>query len=128
MSMAGPQVGERISEYVLDQQIGSGSFGQVWKAHHHIWKTDTVAIKIPTDSQFVQNLQKEGIAIHGLRHPNIVRAIGLDPFADVPYLVMEFVDGISLADLIAKYPKGLPINAAQEILIGMLRALEHAHG
>jgi serine/threonine protein kinase len=125
--MAGPQIGDRISEYVLDQQVGAGSFGQVWKAHHHIWKTDIVAIKIPTDTQFVQNLQKEGIAIHGLRHPNIVRAIGLDPYAETPYLVMEYVDGISLAEVISKHPRGLPIGAVQQILAGVLRALEHAH-
>lgn len=125
--MTGPKAGERISEYVLVEQIGVGSFGQVWKAHHHIWKSDTVAVKVPTDSQYVRNLQKEGIAIHGLRHPNIVRAIGLDPFADVPYLVMEYVDGLSLAGLIEKHPRGLPPSSVQQITVGILRALEHAH-
>jgi serine/threonine-protein kinase len=126
--MIGPQVGERISEYVLDELIGSGGFGQVWKAHHHIWKTDLVAIKIPTDSRFVRNLQKEGLTVHGLRHPNIVRAIGLDPYADIPYLVMEYIDGPSLDKLIAKFPEGLPVRTVQRILCGVLQALDYAHG
>lgn len=125
--MTGPQVGDRISEYVLEDQIGAGSFGQVWKAHHHIWKDDIVAIKIPTDSQFVRNLQKEGLTIHGLDHPNIVRALGLDPYADIPYLVMEFVDGWSLRQLIDAHPSGLPIRTAQNVTCGILRALDHAH-
>lgn len=125
--MAGPQPGDRISEYVLDDQIGAGSFGQVWKAHHHIWKEEIVAIKTPTDSQYVRNLQKEGSAIHGLGQENIVRAIGLDPYAEVPYFVLEYVNGCSLRELIDAHPDGMPIRAAQRITCGILRALDHAH-
>jgi serine/threonine-protein kinase len=126
--MIGPQVGDRVSEYILDEKIGAGSFGQVWKAHHHVWKSEQVAIKIPTDSQFVRNLQREGTTIHDLCHPNIVRAIGLDPWADVPYLVMEYVPGCSLAMLIAGAPRGLPVLTVQQIIRGVLLALDHAHG
>ena len=125
--MSGPQAGDRISEYLLDEPAGTGSFGQVWRAHHHIWQDKIVAIKIPTDTQYVRNLQKEGITIHGLQHPNIVRAMGLDPYGEVPYLVMEYVDGCSLRDLIDAHPQGLPIRAAQNIVCGILSALDHAH-
>lgn len=125
--MEGPKTGDRISEYILLEQLGAGSFGQVWKARHHIWQSEFVAIKVPTDSQFVRNLQKEGCTIHGLRHPNIVRAIGLDPYGPTPYLIMEFVDGPSLAEWIARFPKGLPMQPAQRILTGILQALDHAH-
>jgi serine/threonine-protein kinase len=125
--MAGPQVGDRISEFVLVERVGAGSFGEVWKARHHVWKNDLAAIKIPTDSRFVRNLQKEGLTIHELHHPNIVRAIGLDPYADIPYLVMEFIDGLSLDKLIAKFPDGLPIRSAQAVFRGLLAALDHAH-
>lgn len=125
--MIEPQKGDRVSEYLLDECVGAGSFGQVWKAHHHVWTEQVVAVKIPTDAQYVRNLQREGSVIHGLKHPNIVRAIGLDPYADVPYLVMEFVDGPSLRSLIDANPQGMAIRAAQEITRGILRALEHAH-
>lgn len=125
--MSGPKAGNRISEYVLIEVVGAGSFGQVWKAHHHIWKDQLVAIKIPTDGQYVRNLQKEGTAIHGLRHTNIVRAIGLDPYADIPYFVMEFVEGSSLRELIDAHKGGLPIRTAQNITVGILQALEIAH-
>src|SRR5436190_2735644 len=108
------KIGQRISEYVLDEPLGSGTFGQVWCAHHHVWIDHRVAIKIPTDSQYVRALQKEGKAIHGLVHPNIVRAIGFDPYADPPYLVMEYVPGKSLRQVIND--KRLAVTDAIEIL------------
>lgn len=95
-----PTANQRISEYVLEQKIGGGTFGEVWRAHHHVWTDQMVAIKIPTDPQYVRNLQREGVAIHGLVHPNIVRAMGFDPYADPPYLTMEFIPGINLRVLI----------------------------
>lgn len=126
--MIQPKPGDRLSEYLLEEQLGAGSFGQVWKAHHHIWKDTFVAVKIPTDSQYVRNLQREGLTVHGLRHPNIVRALGLDPYADVPYLIMEYVDGLSLRHVIEQHSSGLSVLAAQRITCGILHALEHAHG
>jgi len=83
-----PSPNQRISEYVLLEKIGGGTFGEVWKAQHHVWHDQLVAIKIPTDPQYVRNLQHEGAAIHGLHHTNIVRAIGFDPYADPAYLIV----------------------------------------
>ncbi|MEE8170146.1 MAG: protein kinase [Phycisphaerae bacterium] len=125
--MKAPKAGDRVSEYVLVECVGSGSFGQVWKAHHHIWTEQWVAVKVPTDSQYVRNIQKEGATVHGLKHPNIVRAIGLDPYADPPYFIMEYVDGASLRQLIDANPKGMPVDAATEVFRGLLAALDHAH-
>ncbi|MCH7527435.1 MAG: protein kinase, partial [Planctomycetes bacterium] len=106
--MSAPRLGDRINNYLLDELIGSGSFGQVWRAHHHVFD-ELVAIKIPTDPDYVQNLRREGVAIHGMRHPNIVRAIDLDPYADPPYLIMEYVRGDSLRQILHAHPKGLPV-------------------
>src|SRR5579862_4821785 len=96
-----PSANQRVSEYVLEAKVGGGTFGEVWRAHHHVWIDQLVAIKIPTDPQYLRNLQREGAAIHGLVHPNIVRAIGFDPYAETPYLVMEYVPGTSLRPLIS---------------------------
>lgn len=121
-----PQAGQRISEYILDSQIGAGTFGQVWKAHHHVWHEQLVAIKIPTDPQYVRNLQHEGLAIHGMVHPNIVRAIGFDPYGDPPYLTMEYIPGTSLRPLIKE--KRLSIDHAIAIMRQVLAGIEYAHG
>jgi len=118
--------GDRISNYLLEARLGAGSFGEVWRARHHVFG-DTVAIKVPTDPQYVRNLQREGVAVHGLHHPNIVRAIDLDPYADPPYFVMEFVDGPSLRSVIDKHGSTFPIGAAVTILRGILQALIASH-
>ncbi len=125
--MTGPKIGDRVSEYVLVAPLGAGSFGQVFKAVHHIWKDRAVAVKIPTNPQYVANLRHEGVAVHGLEHANIVRALGLDPFADPPYLIMEYVDGCSLREVVKRHPTGLPIAAIRGVMVGLLTGLEHAH-
>ena len=125
--MAALREGDRIQNYLLEARVGAGSFGEVWRARHHVFN-ESVAIKIPTDPQFVRNLQREGVTIHGLRHPNIVRAIDLDPYGDPPYLIMEYVDSPSLAAVIAHWKARLPISAAAAILRGVLQALSAAHG
>ncbi|MGB2985384.1 MAG: serine/threonine-protein kinase [Phycisphaerae bacterium] len=117
---------DRISNYLLEVRLGAGSFGEVWRARHHVFG-DMVAIKIPTDPQYVRNLQREGVAVHGLHHPNIVRAIDLDPYADPPYFVMEYVDGPSLRAVIDERGSAFPIDAAVTILRGILQALTAAH-
>ncbi len=124
--MAVLREGDRIHNYLLEARVGRGSFGDVWRAKHHVFG-EVVAIKIPTDPQYVRNLQREGVAIHGLRHPNIVRAVDLDPYADPPYLIMEFVEGPSLREMIDSLGPGFPIPAAVVVLRGILRALSAAH-
>jgi len=124
--MAGLREGDRINNYILERPLGTGSFGEVWRARHHMFG-DAVAIKIPTDADYVRNLQREGVAIHGLRHPNIVRAIDLDPYADPPYLVMECVDGPSVRAAIDKFGRTFPVPAAIAIMRGLLHALTAAH-
>jgi serine/threonine-protein kinase len=116
---------QRISEYLLQEQIGAGAFGQVWRACHHVWTEQQVAIKLPTDPQYIRNLQREGTAVHGLVHPNIVRALGFDPYANPPYLVMEYVPGSSLRPLIQK--RALSVPQAVNILRQVLQGLAHAH-
>ena len=120
-----PQANQRVGEYVLDQPIGRGSFGEVWRARHHVWADQLVAIKIPTDPGYVRHLQREGAAIHGLLHPNIVRAIGFDPYADPAYLTMEYVPGTSLRPLIKD--RALTIDQSIAVMRQVLAGLDYAH-
>src|SRR6476661_7399195 len=120
-----PSANQRISEYVLDERVGAGTFGEVWRAHHHVWVDRLVAVKIPTDPQYLRNLQREGVAVHGLQHANIVRAIGFDPYADPAYLAMEYVPGTSLRQLIQN--KSLKLDDAVAVMRQILAGLGHAH-
>src|SRR5215218_8746174 len=120
-----PASNQRVGEYVLQDRISAGTFGEVWRAHHHVWTDRVVAVKIPTDPQYLRNLQREGVAIHGLTHSNIVRAIGFDPYADPPYLTMEYVPGVSFRALISE--KSLRIPDAVAIMKQVLAGLAYAH-
>ena len=121
--MASPQ--QRVGEYVLHDRIAAGTFGEVWRAHHHVWHDQVVAVKIPTDPQYLRNLQREGVAVHALTHPNVVRAIGFDPYADPPYLAMEYVPGTSLRPLVQN--RSLSIGDAVAVMRQVLAGLGHAH-
>src|SRR3954470_2799824 len=121
-----PSPNQRVGEYVLQDRIAAGTFGEVWRAHHPVWHDRSVAVKIPTDPQYLRNLQREGVAIHGLTHPNIVRALGFDPYADPPYLTMEYVPGSSLRPLVQA--RTLSINDAVAVMRQVLAGLTYAHG
>jgi len=121
-----PKAGDRINNYILDAQVGAGSFGQVWRAKHHVL-SEVVAIKILTDPQYVRNFRQEGVVVHGLRHPNIVRALDIDPYAEVPYMIMEYVDGPALHAVIDQHPHGMDIDLAVRVLRGVLSGLQAAH-
>ncbi|MFT3787129.1 MAG: serine/threonine-protein kinase [Tepidisphaeraceae bacterium] len=117
--------GQRVGEYVLDQLIGKGGFGQVWRARHHVWVDKLVAVKIPTDPSYLRDLQREGAFAPELEHINIVKALGFDPYAQIPYLAMEYVPGTSLRPLIEQ--KKLNVDQSIAIMQQLLAALKHAH-
>lgn len=118
--------GDRINNYLLQERVGAGSFAEVWRAKHHVFD-ETVAVKLLTDPQYVRHFRQEGVVVHGLQHPNIVRAFDIDPYADPPYLIMEFVNGPSLRQVVDAHPGGLPVPAAVEVMRGILAALTCAH-
>lgn len=119
--------GLRVSEYLLEERLGAGAFGEVWRARHHIWPDERVAVKLPIEPDYVRYLQREGLVVHGLRHPNIVGVRGFDPYAEIPYLVLELVRGPSLRDAIAERGAGMPVEVVVSVLRGVLGGLIFAH-
>ncbi len=122
------RTGMRVSEYVLEERVGTGTFGEVWCARHHVWENEHVAVKLPTEPEYVRYLQREGVVVHGLRHANIIRVMGMDPYAEVPYLVMELVKGPSLRQVLHENPMGIPVDLTVVALRGILNAMVVAHG
>ncbi len=118
--------GDRVSEYVLLEKVGEGGFGEVWKARHHEFAQDLVAVKLPTDPAFAAQLRLEGRLQHDLANPHIVRTIGLDPVADPPYFVMEWVEGESLRDALRRRGR-LAFPQALEVAAQVAEGLAHAH-
>lgn len=124
--MCRPKPGDQIGNYVLEERIGAGTFGEVWRARHR-FSGETAAVKIPIDDDCIQALRREGLLVHGLCHPNIVRVVDARPYAERPYLAMEYVAGRSLRQWVADHPDGLPVGTAVTILEAVLTALDAAH-
>jgi len=120
------QKGDKISEYILVEPIGRGGFGQVWKAKHEILPDKFVAIKIPTDEHFIEQLRSEGILQHTLHHPNIVTTLGLSITSTPPYFIMDLIEGESLRDRLKTAGK-LPVGEAVRIITQVTKALAYAH-
>jgi hypothetical protein len=121
--------GTRLGPYEVTAQIGAGGMGEVWCA------TDTnlgrqVAIKILPDA-FAQDpdrlarFEREAKTLASLNHPNIAIIHGLEKTDGIRALVMELVEGPTLADRIAQGP--IPIDEALPIAKQIAEALEAAH-
>ena len=122
-------VGSRLGHYDVTALIGEGGMGQVYQA------TDTklnrqVALKIlpeafTTDPDRLARFQREAQVLASLNHPNIAAIHGIEESDDTRALVLELVEGPTLADRIAQGP--IPVDEALPIAKQIAEALEAAH-
>jgi eukaryotic-like serine/threonine-protein kinase len=119
--------GTRLGPYVIDRPIGAGGMGEVYRARDS--RLDrTVAIKIIPTSIGVdvrQRFEREARAISSLSHPHICPLFDVGEHEDVEFLVMEYLDGETLAARVKKGP--LPIDQVLRYAIEIASALEAAH-
>ncbi len=116
--------------YVLEDMIGSGGMAVVYRATDRVTGND-VAVKIlkdefVADEQFRRRFLNESRAISMLRHRNIVSVIDFEFEGNLQYIVMEYIDGITLKDFI-RTQKAIPYTIAVKITMQILSALQHAH-
>jgi len=117
--------GDRLLDYRVLERLGEGGFGEVFRAEHELLKR-IVAIKVPRDQGGLTALRHEGVVQSSLDHKSIVRTIELSLSHDPPYVVMEYIDGQSLAELIRR-EGGIPWRRAARILFETANALHYAH-
>src|SRR5215472_16867083 len=128
-------IGEILdAKYRIDRQLGSGGMGNVYLATH-LGTTRVVAVKViaprwAADPQFLGRFQREAQACGRLRHPNIVNVTDFGIAAvgrrEIPYLVMELLDGQTLSTFQQEHPRpALPLIA--ELLDQISLALNEAH-
>ena len=119
-----------LGNYVVLDKIGEGGMGQVYRALHRRMER-IVAIKIlprsATDSETsVKRFQREVKAASQLQHPNIVIAHDADEANGLHFLVMEYVRGLNLTQLV-KANGPLSVEAAVDFALQIARGLEYAH-
>ena len=121
------------ASYRIEHKIGSGANGAVYRATD-ISLARPVAIKLLlnwntsfTDETNSRRFEREARVLSQLLHPNIVRVFSFGHLEDGnPYLVMEFLDGKSLRELIEQ-KKQLPCNEVIDIALQVSAAMEVAH-
>ncbi len=119
-----------FGNYVVLDKLGAGGMGTVYKARHRRMKR-LVAIKVLPRAQTksrdqFDRFQREVEAIGRLNHPNIVTAYDADESSAESFLVMEYVEGSDLADVI-RDDGPLTIRLAVDCVLQAARALEYAH-
>lgn len=117
--------GDRVLDYRILERIGEGGFGEVFRAEHEVLGT-IVAIKVPRDGTGLTALRHEGVVQASLQHDNIVATRELSISYDPPFIVMDYIDGDSLAELLRREGP-LSWRRASRVLLEVARALDHAH-
>jgi serine/threonine-protein kinase len=124
-----PEIGQNLSHYSIVERIGKGGMGEVFRAKDQKLGRD-VAIKVlpeefARDTDRVARFQREAKVLASLNHPNIAAIYGLEEFGGTQFLVLELVEGETLADQIKKGP--IPVEEALKLALQMAEALEAAH-
>ena len=119
-----------LGQYVVLDRIGKGGMGQVLKARHRTMDR-IVALKVLSVSAMdspdaVSRFHREARAAAKLSHPNIVTAYDASEHEGIHYLVMEFVEGKDLAEIVKEHG-ALPVDKAIDSILQAAKGLEYAH-
>ncbi len=121
--------GTRLGSYEILSLLGAGGMGEVYRATDHKLGRE-VAIKVlapafARDPERLARFEREARVLASLNHPNIAAIYGFERADDVPFLVLEYVPGQTLAQLIAGGPQEL--GTSRQICLEVAEALEAAH-
>src|SRR3989304_3159414 len=127
-------IGKTIGRYQVLEQVGRGGMADVYKAHQPSLDR-LVAIKVihaflADDKDFVSRFEREAKAVAALRHPNIVQVNDCDSANGTYYMVLEYIDGVTLGSTLASLEErgeALSLDDAVRIILSVGSALKFAH-
>ncbi|NUQ65738.1 MAG: protein kinase [Pirellulales bacterium] len=121
---------DRLGEYDLLAKLGEGGMGAVYRARQRRLDKIVAVKMLPADRlrdpRAVARFDREMRAVGALDHANIVRALYAGEDQGTPYLAVEYVDGVTLSDLVARLG-ALRVADACELARQAVQGLEHAH-
>ena len=122
-------IGKTLAHYEITSQLGKGGMGEVYRAKDQKLGRD-VAIKVlpdefAKDADRIARFQREAKLLASLNHPNIAAIYGLEESDGSHFLVLELIEGDTLADLIKRGP--IPVEESLKLALQMAEALEAAH-
>ncbi|WP_368504025.1 Stk1 family PASTA domain-containing Ser/Thr kinase [Alkalihalophilus sp. As8PL] len=124
-------IGNRIAgRYQILETIGGGGMANVYKALDVILDRH-VAVKVlqpqfSEDEQFIKRFRREAQAATSLNHPNVVNIFDVGEEGNTYYIVMEYVEGLTLKELIQQQGT-LQVDQVLDLLKQMMAAIAHAH-
>jgi serine/threonine protein kinase/Tol biopolymer transport system component len=122
--------GSRVGSYLVEAVVGAGGMGEVYRARDvHLDRQAALKVlpaRFADDPERVARFKREAQLLAALNHPHIAGIYGLEEASGVRALALEYVDGPTLADRIARGPLGL--EEAMTIARQITDALEAAHG
>jgi serine/threonine protein kinase len=122
-------VGKTLGHYQITSQLGKGGMGEVYKAKDQKLGRD-VAIKVlpkefAKDSDRVRRFEREAKLLASLNHPNIAALYGLEEYEETHFLVLELIEGETLA---ARLKRGrISVEESLKLALQIAQALEAAH-
>ncbi len=129
--LAGRHKGFRLGSYVVQDLLGRGGMGAVYLAEH-LELNRKVAIKVLVPGRdedhklALERFLREARAAAALDHPNIVRIFDVSRHNDTPYLVMEYIEGETLQQILDR-DGAMPYEAATECVAQAAAGLQHAY-
>ena len=128
--LAGRTTGFLVGQYRILEQIGQGGMGRVFKAEHRalgrIVALKVLSPRLIKSSRARHFFQREMRTAAQLVHPNIVTALDANKHGDFHYLVMEYVDGPNLEQLVCRQGP-FPVGQACEFIRQAAEGLHYAH-
>jgi eukaryotic-like serine/threonine-protein kinase len=119
-----------IGKYKVLERLGVGGMGQVFLCEHKLMRRRVALKVLPTakaeDPSSLDRFYREARAVAALDHPNIVRAYDIDQDDNLHFLVMEYVDGASLHDILKK-TRQMDVLRASHYIYWSAIGLQHAH-
>jgi tRNA A-37 threonylcarbamoyl transferase component Bud32 len=130
LPISGDFSGAALGVYQVLEPVGRGGMAEVYKGYHPTLHR-TVAIKVlladrASRPDFRTRFEREAQAVAVLRHPNIVEIFDCGQIEGTYYMVMEYIDGISLSEHIRRND-ALPLDETLTIIRGVAGALDYAH-
>ncbi len=133
-TLEGSFVGKKVSHYRVLELIGGGGMGMVYKAED-LKLGRRVALKflpeeLASDPLALKRFEREARTASSLEHPNICAIYGVEDHQDRPFIVMQYLEGETLRDRLARVKTGdktLPLNELLEIATQVCRGLQAAH-
>jgi eukaryotic-like serine/threonine-protein kinase len=123
-----PEAPQRIGQYEVLDTIGRGGMASVYRAYQpsldRLVAIKVIAASLASEPEFMDRFRQEALTAARLRHSNVVVVHDFGEQDGVPYLVMEYVTGRSLAELL---DDGVPMDRAVDYIAQVAAGLDYAH-